>query len=88
MSNKEQIENAIQYLGNRGHSYEPEHIIKAQRIGDYFFIHFKDEHEVDLYNITNFYGECENSFDAKKFKWNDTYMRKCVTGEIYQWLEP
>ena len=39
MSNKEQIENAIQYLGNRGHSYEPKDIIKAQRIGDYFFIH-------------------------------------------------
>ena len=74
---------AVQWLGNRGHMFEVSDIIKCKKIGVYLFIQFKEyKEDVELYDLTNMYGECEDAFDSEGFKWNKDYMRKLITGEM------
>tara|TARA_R110002012_G_scaffold32804_1_gene96435 strand:+ start:473 stop:712 length:240 start_codon:yes stop_codon:yes gene_type:complete len=76
-------EDAVQWLGNRGHMFEVSDIIKCKKIGIYLFIQFKEyKEDVELYDLTDMYGECQEVFSSKEFKWNKDYMRKCITGEI------
>ena len=82
MTKQEKIQLAEQYLGNRGRFYEPGEITKAELLGKYWFILMKDEPEIELYDKTDMYGESIDGFCRKEFKWNKTYMRKCITGEV------
>tara|TARA_R100001244_G_C5095168_1_gene117403 strand:+ start:344 stop:583 length:240 start_codon:yes stop_codon:yes gene_type:complete len=76
-------EDAVQWLDNRGHMFEVSDIIKCKKIGTYLFIQFKEyKEDVELYDLTDMYGECQEVFSSKEFKWNKDYMRKCITGEI------
>ena len=77
-----QKEDAVQWLGNRGHFVEKSDIKKCKRIGHWMFILFKEyPDEVELYNRTDMYGECYDGYDLKTFKWNKDHMRKVITGE-------
>ena len=76
-------DDAVQWLGNRGYAFEVSDIIKCKKIGVYLFIQFKEyEEDVELYDLTDMYGECQEAFDSEGFKWNKDYMRKRITGEI------
>ena len=84
MTKDQKIKAVEDYLGNRGMFYESGEIAKAELLGKYWFILIKNEPEVELYDKTDMYGECIDGFCRKDFKWNKTYMRKCVTGEVYE----
>jgi len=73
----------IQWLGNRGYDLIESDIIKCKRLGTYLFVLQKEyPKEIELYDRTDIYGECINSFPIETFKWNKDYMRKLITGEI------
>ena len=76
------IDDAVQWLGNRGHMLESSDINKVAKIGNYLFVKEKGEPSVDLYDLYDSYGEIQKSFLFKDFKWTKDYMRKCITGEI------
>lgn len=74
---------AVQWLGNRGHDIEVSDIIKCKKIGKYFFMQYSEYgYEVELYDLTDMYGECIDSYDLKSFNWTKDYLRKLITGEI------
>jgi len=74
---------AVQWLGNRGHDIEVPDIIRCKKLGKYLFIIDKAyPGEVELYDMTDMYGEFIESYDSSTFKWNKDYMRKTITGEI------
>lgn len=76
-------QDAVQWLGNRGHDIILSDIIRCKRLGKYLFILQKDyPKEVELYDKTDIYGECYDGFPVETFKWNKDYMRKLITGEI------
>tara|TARA_R100001463_G_scaffold6299_2_gene20793 strand:- start:1751 stop:1990 length:240 start_codon:yes stop_codon:yes gene_type:complete len=76
-------QDAVQWLGNRGHDIILSDIIRCKRLGKYLFILQKDyPEEVELYDAGDFYGECHDGFSVETFKWNKDYMRKLITGEI------
>ena len=73
---------AVQCLGNRGHDIEEADIVRCKRIGKYMFVLHKEyPDEVELYDSTDFYGECLDGYPLETFKWNKDYMRKLITGE-------
>ena len=75
-------QDAVQWLGNRGHDVILSDVIRCKRLGKYLFILQKDyPEEVELYDTTDNYGECYDGFSIKTFKWNKEYMRKLITGE-------
>jgi len=75
---------AVQWLGNRGHDIEESDIVRCKRIGNYMFVLHKEyPDEVELYDSTDFYGECLDGYPLETFKWNKDYMRKLITGEQY-----
>ena len=75
-------EDAVQWLGNRGHDIEKSDIIKCKKLGKYMFILAKEyPNEVELYDRTDMYGECIEDFPLEDFKWNKDFMRKLITGE-------
>lgn len=76
------IDDAIQWLNNRGHMFERSDINKVAKVGHYLFVKEKEETEVDLYCLTDMYAECQDCFSYKDFKWTKDYMRKCITGEV------
>jgi len=74
---------AVQWLNNRGHYLEVSDIIRCKKLGKYLFMHDKAyPGEVELYDMTDMYGECMDSYDSSTFKWNKDYMRKTITGEL------
>lgn len=76
------IDDAIMWLGNRGHMFEKSDIKKVGKIGQYLFVQETELNTVDLYYLPDIYAECQDVFSAQKFKWSKAYMRKCITGEI------
>jgi hypothetical protein len=75
-------EDTAQWLGNRGHMVDASDIIKCKKIGKYLFVQTKEYQEcVDLYDLSNNFGECQEEFRSDKFRWNKGLMRMCITGE-------
>ena len=73
----------VQWLGNRGHDIEVSDIIKCKKLGKYLFIiDIEYPEEVELYDMTDMYAECIDSYDSSTFKWNKDFMRKTITGEV------
>lgn len=76
---------AVQWLGNRGHDIEVSDIIKCKKIGKYLFLHNAEyDEEIELYDMSDMYGECIDGYDLKSFNWNKDYLRKLITGELNQ----
>tara|TARA_R100000234_G_scaffold89240_1_gene57576 strand:- start:1056 stop:1295 length:240 start_codon:yes stop_codon:yes gene_type:complete len=74
---------AVQWLGNRGHDIEVSDIIRCKKLGKYLFLIDKEyAKEVELYDMTDMYAECIDSYDSSTFKWNKDFMRKTITGEV------
>ena len=47
------IDDAIQWLNNRGHMFKRSDINKVAKVGHYLFVKEKEETEVDLYCLTD-----------------------------------
>tara|TARA_R100001443_G_scaffold9738_1_gene19344 strand:- start:244 stop:510 length:267 start_codon:yes stop_codon:yes gene_type:complete len=76
-------EDVVMYLGNRGHDKDINDITKAKRVDDYVFIQFSYpalplEEDIELYDLTDIYGECVDAWFSKDFDWEEENLKKLI----------